>query len=172
MTETILARPLHGDEAAMRRALSKDARTSRAAIMPEPHAAPATVRIRKFCTPGSRFPGRLRTPRNRQGGNCWCGHGVHAAWPALVRAAPAASSPAQVAHRQPAARARTRRQIARPPGSDDLARGVTHPPANGSRSPRPQPVLATLPADACYPLPVHAAVSAVPKGLHRRPDPP
>jgi hypothetical protein len=45
MTETILARPLHGDEAAMRRALSKDARTSRAAIMPEPHAAPATVRI-------------------------------------------------------------------------------------------------------------------------------
>ena len=46
-------------------------------IMPGPHApalpelgktrVPATVRIGKFCTPGSRFRGRLRTARNRQG---------------------------------------------------------------------------------------------------------
>ena len=47
------------------------------------------------------------------------------------------------------------------------------PAANGSRSPRPQPILASpageMPATRC---PVRAAVSSVPRGLHRRPDPP
>ena len=70
----------------------------------------------------------------------WRGHAVHAAWPALVRAAPVACSLVQVAHRQPAVRARTRRHIARPPRADDLARGVTHLSASGSRFPRPQPI--------------------------------
>jgi hypothetical protein len=88
-------------------------------------------------------------------------------------AALAACSPAQVAHRQPAVRARTWVHTQRPPGQMTwhLALLTCRQTVRGRRvrSRSWRLLLAKCPPLAA---PVRTAVSSVPRGLHRRPDPP
>jgi hypothetical protein len=94
------------------------------------------------------------------------GHGVHAAWPAFDGLS-ASSSPScpPAGSANPAPYRETR-----PARWSGPAASLTSRQRLAVR--RPQPILATLPARCPTRCPVHAAVSSVPRGPHRRPDPP